>query len=232
MLPARCALPTLAALAAAAIPSAAHAAAVSTDRACYSPGEIVTETGSGFTPSTDVTETLALVSPAAGRAWNFAAPPLTTDDQGGFTRKLHAPDLQDAGDRQEPALGAFADQANPSAPVMARWTLSAWTLRIKEWSDHVAKPGRSMTIDTYGWTTESGTLYAHYYRGTTHVKSVRIGATTGDCGNLKVKVPQFPVKKVKAGAYTLYVSRTASLDKAHDDWLRMKARVSKSAATA
>ena len=90
-----------------------------------------------------------------------------------------------------------------------------------------------MTIDTYGWTTRaSGTLYAHYYRGSTHLKSVRIGATTGACGNLKKKVPQFPFKKVKAGEYTLYVSRTASLDKVHDAWLRTKARVPKSAATA
>ena len=232
MLPARRALPTLAALAAAAIPSAAHAASAQTDHACYSPGEIVTETGSGFTPNTEVTESLALLSPASGRAWSFRAPPLTTDDQGAFVRRLHAPDLQDAGDRQESALAALTDQANPSAPVIARWTLSDWTLRIREWSDHVAKPGRQMTIDTYGWTTESGTLYAHYYRGTTPLKSVRIGATTGDCGNLKKKVPQFPMKKVKAGEYTLYVSRTASFDKAHDAWLRMKTRVSKSAATA
>ena len=231
MLAARRALPTLAAVAAAAMPATAHAAAVSTDHPCYSPGEVVTETGSGFTPSTDVTETLALVSPA-GRAWNLSAPPLTTDEQGAFTRKLHAPALQDAGDRQEAALGAFADQANPSAPVTTQWTLSDWALRIKEWAGHVAKPGRSMTIDTYGWTTESGTLYAHYYRGSTPLKTVRIGASTGDCGNLKAKVPQFPMKKVKAGEYTLYVSRTASLDKAHDDWLRMKARVSRSAATA
>ena len=74
MLPARRALPTLAALAAAAIPSAAHAAAVSTDRACYSPGEVVTETGSGFTPSTDVTESLALVSPATSQFWTLTAP--------------------------------------------------------------------------------------------------------------------------------------------------------------
>jgi hypothetical protein len=89
-----------------------------------------------------------------------------------------------------------------------------------------------MTIDTYGWTTEAGTLYAHYYRGSTHLKSVRIGATAGNCGNLKKKVSQFPFKKVKAGAYTLYLSRTASLDKVHDAWLSLKARVPKSAATA
>ncbi len=232
MLPARRALPTLAALAAAAVPTGAHAASVQTDHACYSPGEVVTETGSGFTPSTEVTESLALVSPASGRAWNFSAPPLTTDDQGAFARKLRAPDLQDASDRQESALAALTDQANPAAPVIARWTLSDWTLRIKEWSDHVAKPGRQMTIDTYGWTTESGTLYAHYYRGSTHLKSVRIGATTGECGDLKKKVPQFPFKKVKAGEYSLYLSRTAALDKEHDSWLRVKARVPKSAATA
>lgn len=231
MLPARRALPALAALAAAAIPTAAHAAAVSTDRACYSPGELVTETGSGFTPGAAVTESLALVSPATNQFWTLTAPTITTDDQGAFSRKLRAPELQDAGDRQESALGAFADQADPAEPVISRWTLSDWTLRIREWSDHVAKPGRQMTIDTYGWTTESGTLYAHYYRGATHLKSVRVGATTGVCGNLKKQVPQFPFKKVKAGEYTLYLSRTASLDKVHDSWLRMKARVSKSAAT-
>ena len=140
--------------------------------------------------------------------------------------------LQDPRDRDEGVFGTFTDQANTSTFQTAQWTLSDWALQIKEWAGHAAKPGRQMTIDTYGWTTESGTLYAHYYRGSTHLKSVRIGATTGACGNLKKKIPQFPFKKVKAGEYTLYVSRTASLDKVNDSWLRMKVRVPKSAATA
>jgi hypothetical protein len=232
MLAARRALPTLAVLATAAIPTGAHAASVQTDRACYSPGEIVTETGSGFTPSTDVVEFVSLASPIAHRVWNFGTPTITTDDQGGFSRKLRAPRLQDARDRDESVFGTFTDQANTSTFETAQWTLSDWAMQIKEWNGHAAKPGRSMTIDTYGWSTERGTLYAHYYRGSTHLKSVRIGATAGNCGDLKKKVPQFPFKRVKAGEYSLYVSRTASLDKVHDAWLRIKARVPKSAATA
>lgn len=232
MLAARRALPTLAALAAAATPAAAHAAAVQTDRACYSPGDRVTETASGFTPNTDVVENLTLTSPATAQFWNLSAPTVITDDQGAFSRTLRAPDIQAAGDRAETALASFTDQANPSVPVFAQWTLSDWGLRIKEWAGNSAKPGRSMTIDTYGWTTAAGALYAHYYRGSTHLKSVRIGVATGVCGDLKAKLRQFPMKKVKAGAYTLYVSRTSSLDKANDSWLRAKTRVSKTAATA
>lgn len=232
MLTARHARPMLAALAAAAIPTGAGAAVVQTDHACYSPGEAVTETGSGFTPSTDVVENVALISPRSSNFWNFTTPTITTDAQGAFTRKLRATTIQDAHDREEMATGAFTDQANPSIPVFVNWRLSDWAVQIKEWSGHAAKPGRSMTVDTYGWTSEAGTLYAHYYRGTTHLKSVRIGATTGACGNLKKRVPQFPFKKVPAGEYTLYISRTASFDKVHDSWLRLKARVAKSAATA
>jgi hypothetical protein len=232
MLAARRALPTLAVLATAAIPTAAHAATVSTDRACYAPGDRVTETASGFTPNTEVTENLSVISPRTNGFWNFSAPSVTTDGQGAFSRMLRAPSIQAAGDREETAMSSFTDQANPSVPVFAQWTLSDWALQIKEWARHVAKPGRRMTIDTYGWTSEAGTLYAHYYRGSTHLKSVRIGAATGDCGNLKKSVPQFPFKKVKAGEYTLYVSPTASLDKTHDAWIRMKARVPKAAATA
>jgi hypothetical protein len=228
---ARRTLPTLAAVAALAVPGAARAADVQFDRSCYAPGDAVTETGSGFTPGADVLEMLSLTSLKLAPQGNFQAPMVTTDDQGAFTRKLRAPALGTQSDRQEIAMSSFTDQANPSAPVFGQWTLSAWDVSIKEWAGHAAHPGRSMTVDTYGWTTASGTLYAHYYRGTTFLKSTRIGATTGPCGDLRKKMPQFPFKRVKAGRYTVFFSPTQVLDKQHDAWLKTTVTVPRSAAT-
>ena len=222
---ARRTLPLFAAVAALAVPGAAQAADVHLDRSCYSPGDVVTETGSGFSPGAGVLEMLSLGTRT------LQAPMVTTDDQGAFNRQLRAPDLGNDVARQEMAFASFTDQANPSTPVLAQWTLSAWDVSIKEWAGHVAHPGRSMTVDTYGWTTASGPLYAHYYRGTTHIKTTRIGTTTGPCGNLRKRVPQFPFKRVKAGRWSVFFSPTQALDKQHDPWLKTTVTVPRSAAT-
>lgn len=89
-----------------------------------------------------------------------------------------------------------------------------------------------MTIDTFGRTATGATLYAHYYRGTTRVRTVRIGALTGPCGDLRKTVPQFPFARVKAGEWRVFFSATAVLDKQRDDWLRRTVTVPRAKATA
>ena len=88
-------------------------------------------------------------------------------------------------------------------------------LNIPEWNNSpIAQPRRKMTVDAIGWTNLGPSLYAHYFRGPTEVKSVKLGALTGDCTDLKKRVRQFPFKNVKPGRWTVYFSTTASLRQA------------------
>jgi hypothetical protein len=211
----------------------AGAATVTFDRSCYSPGDTVTETGAGFTPSGGVAENLSLVE-GNGSITNFHAPDVTADANGAFTRMLKAPNLVSTRDRTEMAVGAFTDQAlgPDTLPVATFWTLSAWAGSIPEWHKKVADPSKTMLVDTFGWTTAGKTLYAHYYRATTFVKAVKLGALTGPCGNFKKRVKQFPFKKVKAGAWSIFLSTSSALNKGSDPWIKFKATVPKSTATA
>lgn len=218
-----------------AAPALADAASVSLNRTCFSPGEPVVETGSGFTPNASVAETVSAVKPGDTSAvlGTLTAPLAGADALGGFTRAMQAPDLVRSADRRETMLSAFTDQGAPTAgPVVVQWTLSAWDVEVAAWSRHRADPRRSMVVDTYGWTSATGTLYAHYFRGSKRFADMRIGALAGDCGDLRKTVRQFPRKPVKAGAYTVYFSNTRILDRQDDSWVRLAVTVPRSKATA
>ena len=60
----------------------AGAATVTLDRSCYSPGDVVTETGAGFSPNGGVGENLSLVD-GGGGITTFQAPDVTADANGG-----------------------------------------------------------------------------------------------------------------------------------------------------
>jgi hypothetical protein len=154
---------------------------------------------------------------------------ITVGPDGRFTRVLKTPDLMRKVDRRETAMSAFADQADPSRSAFLRWTLSRWDINIPEWNNSpFAQPRRKMTVDAAGWTGLGPTLYAHYFRGQTKVKSVKFGALTGDCKDLKKRVRQFPFKNVKPGRWTVYFSTTAVFDKGHDAYGFYRVRVPKS----
>lgn len=205
----------------------ADAATVTVDRTCYVPGEPIAETGLAFTPNANVVESLSLVDARTTPPTvldELTAPAVTTDTTGAFARQMRAPALARDTDRTETALGSFTDQSNPAAPVSVRWTLSAWDIDVSAWDRGRADPRRRMRIDTYGWVL-GGTLYAHYYRGTTRVARMTIGAVKGDCGTLRRTVRQFPMRAVRAGSYHVYFSTTRVLDKAEDAWIRYDVRV-------
>jgi hypothetical protein len=124
------------------------------------------------------------------------------------------------------ATSTYAERADPSRSAIVHWTLSAWGVRIPEWNtSSVANPRRKMTVDALGWTNLGPSLYAHYFRGSTKVKSVKLGALTGDCRDLKTRVRQFPFKGVKPGQWTVDFSTTAVFDKRADAWSRYRVRV-------
>jgi hypothetical protein len=210
-------------------PPPATPAAVTLDATCYTPGDPVTASGSGFTPGSQVSETLALLS-GTNPLGTLMAPVITVGPDGTFKRSLKAPDLMSKIDRRETAMSAFADQADPQGKsAFVQWTLSRWDLNIPEWNNsRIAQPRRKMTVDAIGWTSLGPTLYAHYFRGQTKVKSVKLGALTGDCKDLKTRVRQFPFKNVKPGRWTVYFSTTAVFDKGRDAYGFYRTRVPKS----
>jgi len=210
--------------------------AVTLDRTCYAPGDTITATGTGFTPNAQILEVVGQLPPEGGSVLRTLSTTHTADAAGSFSSAIRAPHLARGRDRTEPEFSVFNDQAvadpnaGPSATV--RWTLSNWALKIPEWSSRVGDPRRSMAIDTYGWTGQGKSLYAHYYRGTTRVNSVRIGPLTGECGDLRKVVRQFPFRRVRAGEWRIFFSATAVLDKVNDGWIQRTVVVPRSRATA
>jgi hypothetical protein len=210
--------------AALAVPAAAEATpSVTMDKACYAPGDMITQRGTGFTPGAEILESLALLDPeTSDRFGQLVAPPVTADAHGSFLRRIAAPPLARAADRREKAVSAFTDQGQPAAA--AAWTLTAWRVDVRQWMAGRANPGRTMLVDAYGWT--SGTsLYAHYYRGRAAVKSVRLGALRGSCGDMRKRVLQFPFRRPRRGRWTVYFSATRRLDKRTDPFWFYKVRV-------
>lgn len=218
------------ALVVAASAQAAEASTVTLDRTCYSPGEAIGQVGSAFTAGGAVTESLDLLDPLTREPLgSFAAEAVTADAQGAFSRQIAAPPLARDTDRRESAVSSFSDGGAPAgvAPAVVEWTLSSWEVRIRAWAHGRARPGRSMVIDTTGWTSAGGTLHAHYFRRRTPVGVMRIGTLTGDCGDLRKKVRQFPFKHVRPGRWTVYFSGTAVLDTENDAWIRHRVRVAR-----
>ena len=181
------------AVAAVALPaSAMGAATLTTERSCYTEGEQIRFTGSGFSPSSPVVVGLA----ANGRSGEFN--PATSDAAGGFAFTGNAPGLDDfgaargagPGPTRLEVLATATDQATlgPAGPApttllgQARFTLADWELHVRPWETAVPAPGkprRVVTLRTYGWTTLTGTLYAHYVRHGRLVHTVALGRLRG-----------------------------------------------------
>jgi hypothetical protein len=56
------------------------------------------------------------------------------------------------------------------------------------------------------------------------IKSVRIGALRGACGDLTTRIRQFPFRPVAAGAWTIYLTGSQVFDE-RDMWIRYRVRV-------
>jgi hypothetical protein len=114
-----------------------------------------------------VFESLTLVDPRTGQLlWRGFADPGTADGQGAITNRIAAPRLARRRDRRAAAFSSFTDQADPENKVaFVQWILSDWSIRIRAWARGNGRARGAMVIDTYGWTSEGPSLYAHYYRG-------------------------------------------------------------------
>ena len=208
--------------------SASADPAVTLDRACYSPGDTITRTGSGFTPGGQVTESVAFQTDTLPviSLGSIAGPTIAADAQGAFKDTVRAPRLRrPTKDYTEAAIDTFTDPANPSKPAMVKWTLSDWFIYVGAWYRRAGHPGEAMTVDAYGWTTRGTTLYMHYFRNGKRYKTVRVGRLQGPCGDLTKRLVQFPFAHVKPGKWKVFFSTTKLLDKTEDAWIWIPVRV-------
>lgn len=201
----------LAVAGAAALLSASAAAAaptLSTDQQCYAVGRDVSVlTGSGFTPDGSVA--IMLSRPNGG----YGTFDTTANPAGGFVVRVRVPSLTWFGipDWTAMALPVVATDtalmaANPTlGPEAATATATAkytdWGVRIPAWASGKGHPRRMMTVTAMGWRSEGKTLYAHYTRGGKLVKTIRLGALTGACGDITRHTREFPFRPVAAGTW-------------------------------
>jgi hypothetical protein len=157
-------------LATLALPSAAHAASLTTQPAkpCYRSGERVSFVGAGFTPSSTANLT---------RDGTFISP-ITTDATGQFDASLTLHQDQGAQARTYTATDASNPGTSASAPV----TVSAVGVALSPTTGSVS---RRFRIRARGFTT-GATLWAHIVHRRSK-RNVKIGALKGACHNLRAR---------------------------------------------
>jgi hypothetical protein len=202
----------LVAAAALALPAAAHAApTIQADLPCYSPGQPMALTGTGFAPGTDVSLMMQL---AGARGHNFVAPkdPLHADVLGGITGRLAAPDLASDNDSRE-TVTLTANDATGVATT--QFLLTNVDVRVIPWFSGRANPRALTTFRIIGWQPYRK-VYAHYFLNRKRLKTVELGSVSGPCGDLTKKMRQFPFRPVPAGRYTIRFTGTRFFDP--DGW--------------
>jgi hypothetical protein len=157
-------------LATLALPSAAHAASLTTQPAkpCYRSGERVSFVGAGFTPSSTANLT---------RDGTFIEP-IPTDATGQFDAVLKLQQDQGAQARTYTATDANNTGLSASVPV----TVSAVAVGLSPTTGSVS---RRFRIRARGFTT-GDTLWAHIVHRVSK-RNVKIGALKGACHNLRAR---------------------------------------------
>jgi hypothetical protein len=228
----------LAAVAAAALPAGAAAApTLQADRPCYTPRQPIVLTGGGYTPGGQV-RFLAALKGRRGRA--DALPlgtPLAADPAGAFATRLRAPALASDSDIRETLTITAGDQTKqatqpPLPPAeqagSVQVMLSQFAVGVRAWVNGRGDPRASTDFIGVGWEPHRR-IYAHYFRGRTRVRSVRVGAVSGPCGDVFKRIRQFPFRPVRAGSWSVFFSPTRLFDR-RGAWIRYRVVVSRSKA--
>jgi hypothetical protein len=200
------------AIAALAAPAGAFAApTLALDRPCYTPGMRIGMSGAGYTPGGAVQATVTL----GGATHRFTG---TAGPAGEIDGGIPLPDFDaDALDATLTAVDAAAvppgQAPGPEQTAIARFRASAWGMIVPRWGNGrtlgIARPGRMTRVEALGFVgTASTTLYAHYLRRGRLVKTTRIGALTGPCGDLTARFRQFPFKVKRGQTYRVLFDTT------------------------
>lgn len=170
--------------------AAAQAATLTVDRPCVRPAQPIGFTGGGFAADESVrlllgTQVIDAFSIGPG---------------GGYAGRFQAPGLGAAA-RLSQVLTLTNDYGTTATVKVIVTGIGAAMKPAK------AAPARVVTFRPFGFV-EGGTIYAHYARttsGTAHrlVKTVRLGALKGPCGDGLFTVRQLPLARPRPGRYEI-----------------------------
>lgn len=193
---------------------AAAAPSLTVERDCYLPGQAMQLDAGGFTPGGDVIFSFSLFGDV-GSQLRFSGPLKADASAGALSVTFTAPPLAASEDREEQLSISATDQTRSSAgaatgdeSAFTTSALSALTVEVDPWLSGKVRPGRLSRVHAFGFgamTEQSftrGTLYAHYLRKKTLIKTAKVGVLQGPCGSLETKMRQFPFK-APPGSYTV-----------------------------
>src|ERR687890_348904 len=182
-------------------------------------------TGTGFTPAGPVDLTFSRPG------FVYGSYETTADAAGAVSDYVMAEEDQLLGSGEDRAL-RFAT-ANDRTRIDqgiepgAQFAPSSFTFtRWMGFSPGRYVPGRKVQVEAYGWAFAEGrTAYFLFRKGSRTAAAVRIGTIAGPCGDLKkrITVP----RKLRSGAYKVFLSTSASRPSSRGTWRR--ARVTRGA---
>ena len=188
--------------------TAGHASAaptVAVDRDCYVPGQKVTMTGSGFTPSSGVRTFFTRLGKGVDVVGmlEFAA-----DPAGAFVEELAAPALASGSVRDQIGIGANdvalveAGGGPHYAVAFGMFEVTDLNVRVPQWAKAPSRRAK-VTVQATGFTLDTGRrLYAHYTRKGKALKTQAVGTLDNGCGDLTATMRQFPAG-LRPGRYAV-----------------------------
>jgi len=204
---------------AAILPAAAWAQSAPTltfDQPCYSPGDEMAFTGSGYTPGGTVNMFFNSFS-----TQEMGSLDTTADAAGAIADRINVPDPDEylgdndsagemgvaANDKTRVDAGAGPDQA----VGFATFRLSRYEVRLEQPNGRAPRAGKRMRVEAVGFTASRGkTLYAHYRRNRRTHKTVKLGRLAGDCGDRTSTLKRALPKGLRPGRYELVFNTSRS----------------------
>jgi hypothetical protein len=205
----------VAALAVLAPAAVAHAApTLSFDQPCYSPGDGMGFSGSGYTPGGEVN----LFFSAEGRFGSYG---IQADAAGNLADTVRTPDPDDFVDDDDfsTTMTVTADdktRMDAGAPPeeqfgAAQFILSRWEVELEQPGGAPPRARKPMRVTAVGFTHARGEmLYAHYTRGGKRLKSVRLGRLDDECGDRTRTLRRALPRGLRPGRYRLVFNASAS----------------------
>jgi hypothetical protein len=204
-------LAALVAAIAAITPAAARAQdgpSLTFDRPCYSPGDRMTFSGTGYTAGGPVTMFFNLLS-----TQEFGSYETTADAAGAIAGDLDTPDPDEYLDENDWS-GEMAAAANdttrtdagagPEAVGFTSFELSRFEVQLDQPNGRAPRANKRMDVTARGFTGATGkTLYAHYRRARRTLKTLKLGRLTGDCGDLDRTLARGLPRGLPKGRYQL-----------------------------
>ena len=220
------------ALLAVAAPAVA-APTLNADRQCYVENQPAELTGSGYTPNGEVVLSFGVLVGSSMVPEPFGALSTTADAAGNISLLLRTPELASRDDVVETVVAAATDQqqAAQGVPplVTTQWSISLFDAFVGAWEGGRAHPRETTTFYAFGFGAVGGkTLYAHYLLGGKLRKTVTIGRLTGRCGNLRIRMREFPFRPVPAGVWRVEIDASRTYPNSSPAFVYRKVRVSKS----